>query len=88
MAIIEIFSAPDCGYCRRAKELLEARGFAYEELDIAAEPAHREDLQRRLPRARAIPQIFIGGEHIGGYEDLRLLDERGELEGLVARGGP
>ena len=88
MATIEVFSAPDCGYCRRAKELLEAKGLAYEELDIAADPAHRADLQRRLPRARAIPQIFIGGAHIGGYEDLCLLEERGELEGLAAGGGP
>ena len=82
MAKIEIFSAPDCGYCRRAKKLLDAKGLAYQELDIAAEPAHREDLQRRLPRSKAIPQIFIDGAHIGGYEDLCLLDERGELDPL------
>ena len=79
MAKIEIFSAPDCGYCRRAKDLLDGKGLVYEELDIAADPAHREEFQRRLPRAKAIPQIFIDGRHIGGYEDLCLLDERGEL---------
>ena len=80
MAKIEIFSAPDCGYCERAKALLDCKGLVYEDVDIAAAPAGREELRRRLPRAKAIPQIFIDGRHIGGYEDLRLLDERGELE--------
>ena len=82
MARIEIFSAPNCGYCLRAKELLDGKGLAYQELDIAADPAQLEELRRRLPRSRAIPQIFIGGEHIGGYEDLCLLDERGKLDAL------
>ncbi len=82
MAKIEIFSALDCGYCQRAKELLDGKGLAYREFDIAADPAQLEELRRRLPRSKAIPQIFIDGEHIGGYEDLCLLDERGELEAL------
>ena len=82
MAKIEVFSAPNCGYCRRAKALLERRGLAYEELDIAADPAARAELRRRLPRSKAIPQIFADGAHIGGYEDLRLLDEGGALERL------
>lgn len=81
MARIEIFSAPDCGYCRQAKELLDRKGLVYEDLDIASDPACREELRRRLPRAKAIPQIFIDGNHIGGYEDLCLLDRGGELEG-------
>jgi len=82
MAKIEIFSAPDCGYCRRAKELLDSKGLGYQELDIAADPAQLEELRRRLPRSKAIPQIFIDGDHIGGYEDLCLLDERGKLDAL------
>ncbi len=83
MAKIEIFSAPDCGYCQRAKELLDGKGLAYRVLDIAADPAQLEELRRRLPRSKAIPQIFIDGEHIGGYEDLCLLDERGKLNALT-----
>ena len=82
MARIEIFSAPHCGYCQRAKELLDGKGLAYQEFDIAADPAQLEELLRRLPRSTAIPQIFIDGEHIGGYEDLCLLDERGKLNAL------
>jgi len=83
MARIEIFSGPDCSYCAAAKELLDARGLAYIDHDIAADPASREELLRRLPRARAIPQIFIDGAHIGGYEDLRLHDEDGRLKALA-----
>ena len=82
MARIEVFSASDCGYCQRAKALLDRRGLVYEERDIAADPASREELRRRLPRAKAIPQVFVDGRHIGGYEDLCLLEEGGELDAL------
>ena len=82
MAKIEIFSSPDCGYCNRAKDLLRKKGLAFEDLDVS-EDTHRRDFVERLPRARAIPQIFIGGHHIGGYEDLRLLEENGKLDEMV-----
>ena len=83
MAKIEVFSAPDCDFCRLAKELLKSKGLAHHELDITADPAHLEEVRRRLPRSKAIPQIFIDGDHIGGYEDLCLLDERGRLDALL-----
>ncbi|MDH3661648.1 MAG: glutaredoxin 3 [Alphaproteobacteria bacterium] len=70
MPKIEIFSGPNCAYCAAAKSLLRKHGLAFEELDVKADPAHLDELRRRLPRARAIPQIFIDGEHIGGFEDL------------------
>ncbi|MGI9416016.1 MAG: glutaredoxin [Hyphomicrobiales bacterium] len=82
MAKIEIFSSPQCGYCNQAKDLLRGKDLAFEDLDIS-EDAHRQAFMDRLPRARAIPQIFIDGEHIGGYEDLRLLDENGRLDEMV-----
>ena len=82
MATIEIFSGPGCGYCEAAKKLLDGKGLAYEDRDISGDE-HRDELLRRLPRSRAIPQIFIGGEHIGGYEDLHLLDASGRLDELT-----
>ncbi len=85
MAKIEIFSSPNCGYCEQAKALLDGKGWAYEDLDIAGEAGYRDELLRRLPRVRSLPQIFIAGEHIGGYEDLRLLDKQGRLDALVER---
>ena len=83
-ADIEIFTGPDCGYCRREKALLARRDLRYREFDVSL-AAGRDELQRRLPRARTIPQIFIGGEHIGGCEDLERLDADGKLSGYVER---
>ena len=83
MAKIEIFSSPKCGYCDRAKALLDDLGYAYKELDVAGHAGHRIELQRRLPRVRSLPQIFVCGEHIGGYEDLQLLEDSGQLDVLL-----
>ena len=66
---IEIFTGPGCGYCARAKALLEARGLAYSERDLS-DAQVRAEFARRLPREKTIPQIFIDGAHVGGYEDL------------------
>lgn len=82
MASIEIFAGPNCSYCARAKALLAARGLRYVERDIA-EDVHRNELLLRLPRSRSIPQIFIDGEHIGGCEDLEILDRQGLLAPLT-----
>lgn len=84
MARIEIFSSPQCNYCAKAKALLDSKGFAYEELDIANDKRHQEDLMQRLPRSGSIPQIFIDGEHIGGWEDLEILDKDGRLDSIAA----
>lgn len=54
-----------------------------EDLDIAADDVHRAELMRRLPRVKAIPQIFIDGEHVGGYEDLEVLYRDGCLDQVV-----
>ena len=78
---IEIFSTPQCSYCDAAKKLLDEKGLAYTNLDVMSDPAILEDFKRRLPRVKAVPQIFIDDEHIGGYEDLRLLEQAGRLTG-------
>jgi glutaredoxin 3 len=81
MPRIEIFTGPNCGYCDAAKALLRENGMAFEEIDLAANPDNIKAFQTRLPRVRAIPQIFVDGEHIGGLEDLRLHLADGRLEG-------
>ena len=68
---IEIFTGPNCGYCTAAKALLAERKRAYVEKDIT-EPGVMAEFRQRLPRQKSIPQVFIDGEHIGGYDDLRL----------------
>ena len=71
MAEIEIFTGPGCGYCDAAKALLERHRLAFTERNVS-DPAVQAEFRERLPRVRSIPQIFIDGEHIGGYEDLAL----------------
>lgn len=68
---IEIFTGPNCSWCAAAKALLVERGQPFVEYDIS-DPAHFAAFGARLPRHRSIPQVFIDGEHIGGYEDLRI----------------
>jgi glutaredoxin 3 len=80
---IEVFAGPQCGYCARAKALLTAKQLAYTEMDITV-AENRAELLKRLPRSRTIPQIFIDGEHIGGCEDLELLDKKGYLDSLTS----
>ena len=71
MSKIEIFAGPNCSYCRAAKDLLAQKGLAFTERDIS-DPQVLQEFRARLPRQKSIPQIFIDGHHIGGYEDLRL----------------
>lgn len=85
MAKIEIFTSAQCGYCSRAKALLTSRNLRYTEMDIA-DAINRSELQRRLPRAKAIPQIFINDDHIGGFEDLEILAHKGDLDTLTTSG--
>ena len=72
---IEVFSGPQCKYCRQAKALLDEMGVSYTELDISDEQ-HRNEFVHRLPRTRSIPQIFVDDQHIGGFEDLQSLKQK------------
>ncbi len=71
MAEIEIYSGPGCSYCEAAKALLDEWGMPYTEHDVA-DPTVLAEFHARLPRVKSIPQIFFDGDHIGGYEDLRM----------------
>ena len=79
---VEIFSGPQCNYCSQAKALLDEVGIKYIELDISNEQC-RNELVRRLPRSRSVPQIFVNGEHIGGFEDLVIFKERNQLSEIL-----
>jgi glutaredoxin 3 len=75
MRKIEVFTGPGCSYCDRAKAALQARGLGFTERDISDEHVLAE-FRERLPRVKSIPQIFVDGAHIGGYEDLMLRLEK------------
>jgi glutaredoxin 3 len=75
---IQMYSTRWCGYCVRAKALLESRGIAYEEILLDDDPDFRRRLHE-LTGGWTVPQIVIDGEAIGGYTELWALDKRGEL---------
>lgn len=78
MNTVEIYSAPDCGFCTLAKQELRKRGIGFVEKDISASAATRLEYSSRTHGARSVPQIFEAGALIGGYEDLvKVLRERG-----------
>jgi glutaredoxin 3 len=72
-----------CGYCSRAKTLLEGKNVPYEEIPLDGDPAFRRTLLE-LTGGWTVPQILIDGRPIGGYTELRELDRRGGLEALAA----
>ena len=69
MARIEIYTTPFCGYCARAKGLLDQKGAAYEEMDVMMDEKKRAEMRERSKRS-TVPQIFINGQHIGGSDEL------------------
>lgn len=86
MAKIEIYTSPWCGYCARAKHLLESKGAAYEEMDVIEDEAKRAEMRARSQRT-TVPQIFINGQHIGGSDELQALESAGKLDPLLAQPG-
>ncbi len=81
-----MYTTAICPFCVRAKRLLGERGIPYEEIDIGADDVLRAEVVRRTGR-RTVPQIFIDGRSIGGFEELAVLDAAGELAPL-APGSP
>jgi len=76
---IAIYTTRWCGYCVRAKALLDARGIPYEEISLDDDPHFRERLLE-LTGGWTVPQILVDGEPIGGYVELVALDRNGELQ--------
>ncbi|NKB29252.1 MAG: glutaredoxin 3 [Rhodobacteraceae bacterium] len=84
MAMIEIYTTPFCGYCHAAKRLLQAKGQSFAETDVSAAPDKRAEMMQRASGRRTVPQIFIDGRHVGGFDDINALDRSGKLDPLLA----
>ena len=82
MAKVVIYTTNYCPYCTGAKSLLRSKKVEFEEIDVTRDPARRAEMEQ-LSQRRTVPQIFIDGQPIGGYDDARLLDARGELDRLL-----
>ena len=81
---VEIYTKFGCPYCTRAKALLDSKGAVYEEYDVTMGGPKKAEMQDRVPGARTVPQILIGGAAIGGSDDLAALNSAGKLDALLA----
>jgi glutaredoxin 3 len=81
---VEIYVKTTCGYCWRAKHLLETKGIEYKEIVVDFGGPERERMIERANGRRTVPQIFIAGRHIGGCDDLFALERGGRLDELLA----
>lgn len=82
-AKVDIYTKFGCGYCYRAKTLLEKKGVEFNEHDITMGGEKRDEMQERAPNARTVPQIFIGDTHVGGSDELASLEREGKLDALL-----
>lgn len=81
---IEIYTTPTCPFCHAAKDLLRAKSVSFEEI-VVTDPDKRVAMSARADGRTSVPQIFINGTHIGGCDDLYILEETGKLNALLAR---
>jgi len=70
-------------YCHMARGLLDRKGVAYEVIDVGADPSRRAEMTQRAMGRRTVPQIFIGGQPVGGSDDIHALDRQGRLDPLL-----
>lgn len=84
MKTVEIYTTPYCPYCIAAKRLLSKKGAAFTEVDVSRDRSLRDAMTRRAGGRTSVPQIFIGGQHIGGSDDLHDLDDRRALDVMLA----
>jgi glutaredoxin 3 len=83
MAKVIVYSSAHCPYCVMAKQLLERKGVAFQEVRVDLEPAKREEMMQKSQR-RTVPQIFINDQAVGGYTDLLAIDRANKLDQMLA----
>ena len=83
MKKVIIYTGPICNFCSAAKHLLSKKKIKYEEIDIGGNLEKRDEMLKKSNGAKTIPQIFIEEKHIGGYVELKALENKGELDSLL-----
>jgi len=83
MKNVTVYMGPMCGFCDAAKRLLTKKNIPYKEINIALEEGKMEEMIKKSSGKRTIPQIFIEDYHVGGYVELRALENKGELDNLI-----
>jgi glutaredoxin 3 len=85
MPEVVIYRTPTCGYCFRVHQLLESKGVTFKEVDVAGDEGKRRWLFD-VTRQRTVPQVFINGKPVGGFDELARLNRSGELDRLLSSG--
>ena len=84
MKNVIVYMGPMCGYCDAAKRLLTKKNIPYKEINVALDESKLEEMLKKSNGKRTIPQIFIEDFHVGGYDELRDLENKGELNKLIS----
>ena len=83
MKIITMYTGPMCNFCEAAKRLFSRNNLKYQEIDISMKDGLRDEMIKKANGKRTIPQIFFDDLHVGGYQELRELEKKGEVLNLV-----
>ncbi len=83
MKNVTVYMGPRCAFCDAAKRLLERNNISYKEINVALLEGKKEEMLKKANDRRTIPQIFFDDKHIGGYQELRVLEKSGELNNLL-----
>lgn len=81
--MVKIYTKTHCPFSLKAKQLLREKGISFEEIDIAQHPGRRDEMIELADGRTTVPQVFIGGQHVGGCDDLYALEDRGALDPLL-----
>lgn len=83
MAAVTIYTTRFCPYCVHAKRLLESKGVSFQEIPVDGDAQRRAEMTRLAGGRHTVPQIWIGDDHVGGCDDLVMLDRRGSLDAML-----
>jgi glutaredoxin 3 len=81
---ITVYTTKFCPYCHMAKELLRKKGVIFKEIDVSCCRELRVEMSQKAGGRSTVPQIWIGGTHVGGCDDLYALEREGKLDVLLA----
>lgn len=83
MAKVEVYTTSFCPFCVRAKSLLKSKGVPFDEIDVTEDAALRQKMVELSGGRRTVPEIFIDGKIVGGYDELKALDDAGKLDPML-----
>jgi len=86
MKPVMLYTKTWCGYSKRAKQLLSEKGIDFEDVDVTEDAQREQEMVQRAGGKTTVPQIFIHGQHVGGYEELWRLNRKGQLDAMLQAG--